>query len=314
MDDLLQFLLTEPLGAPSDSLESWRSRHLQLAERFATPVDLALAGGLCADRVAFAFASGYQAALHALVPSLPRERLAALCATEKGGGHPRAMHTRLSGSGPLQLDGEKTYITLGPAAELLLVVASQGQDAQGRNRLRLVQLEAHRPGATLTPLPPTPFVPELPHASLTLRAAPVAPEELLPGDGYERYVKPFRTVEDCHVHAALLGWLLRVARGSSWPAPVQEELLALAVSFRALAQAEPSSPAVHLALGGALDLLGQRLEACEPLWAQVEPATRERWERDRALLSVAGVARTRRREVARQRLSPHSPADPGAEY
>ena len=36
----------------------------------------------------------------------------------------------------------------------------------------------------------------------------VEPEEVLPGDGYLRYLKPFRTVEDLYVQAALLGCLL----------------------------------------------------------------------------------------------------------
>ena len=36
--------------------------------------------------------------------------------------------------------------------------------------------------------------------------------DLLPGDGYDIYLKPFRTIEDIHVHAALIGYLVGVAR------------------------------------------------------------------------------------------------------
>ena len=305
MDALLRWLLTTPPHPQSlESVADWWTSHLEWTSRFSAPADAALAAGFSADRLAYAFASGYQAALRALVAGLPREHRSALCATESGGGHPSAIQTRLvrSDEGALSLEGTKTFVTLGTAADELLVVASEGQDPQGRNRLRLVRLDARRPGVTLTGLPPPPFVPELPHAELRLNAVAVSEREVLPGDGYERYLKPFRTVEDCHVLAAVLGWLLQVARRSDWPETVREELLALAVTLHGLAREDPGSPAVHLALAGALELLSRQVEALEPLWARVDAPTRERWIRDRPLLQVAGKVRAKRREAARQKL------------
>ncbi|QRK08110.1 acyl-CoA dehydrogenase family protein [Archangium violaceum] len=305
MDELLRFLLTEsPAPVSLGSIEDWWTQHLRLASRFSLPVDVAFAGGFAADRLGYAFASGYHSALRSLFPALPFERRYALCVTEARGGHPSAMDTRLTGAGdgPLRLEGTKAFITLGTAADELLVVASEGQDVQGRNRLRLVRIDSRRPGVTLTELPPTPFVPEVPHAELRLHEVEVAPAEVLPGDGYERYVKPFRTVEDCHVFAAVLGWLIQVARRSGWPDEVREELLALAVTMRGLAQSEPASPAVHLALSGALDLFRARVDGLGTLWERVDAPTCERWERDRLLLNVAGKVRAKRRETARQKL------------
>lgn len=314
MDELLRFLLTEsPTPAPLASVSDWWAQHSRWASRFPLPVDAAFAGGFVADRLGYAFASGYHSALRSLFPQLPREHRYALCVTEAGGGHPAAMHTRLTGSGegPLRLEGSKAFVTLGTFADELLVVATEGQDDQGRNRLRLVRLDARRPGLTLTELPPPPFVPEVPHAELRLDGVAVAPEDVLPGDGYVRYVKPFRTVEDCHVFAAVIGWLLQVARRSGWPDEVREELLALAVTMRGLAQAEPASPAVHLALAGAIDLFRRRVDGLGALWEQVDGPTRERWERDRLLLNVAGKVRAKRREAARQKLEGRTP--PGQE-
>jgi acyl-CoA dehydrogenase len=305
MEPLLRWLLTAaPHPQRLEDVAGWWASHLESASRFAGPADVALAGGFSADRLAYAFASGYQAALRALLPELPRERRYALCATESGGGHPSAMQTRLTRSdeGGLTLEGTKTFVTLGTAADELLVVATEGQDAQGRNRLRLVRVDPRRPGVTLNELPPAPFVPELPHAEVQLKAVPVSMQDVLPGDGYERYLKPFRTVEDCHVLAAVLGWLLQVARRSGWPDPVREQLLALAVTLHGLAREEPRSAAVHLALAGALELLSQQIQSLEPLWAQVDAPTRERWMRDRALLHVAGRVRAKRLEAARQKL------------
>jgi hypothetical protein len=307
VDDLLHFLLTTPPEpAPLGSLDDWWRQHRGLASRFATPVDHAFAGGFKADRLGYAFASGYHAALRSLFPRMPADHRAALCATEAGGAHPSAMRTSLSGGegqGPLRLNGSKAFVTLGTQADTLFVVASEGVDAQGRNRLRVVMIDARRPGLSLNNLPEVPFVPEIPHAELRLEDVAVSPDEVLPGDGYTRYVKPFRTVEDCHVHAALLGWLLQVARRSGWPEPLQDELLAVAVAIRGLALADPTSSAVHVALGGVLDLSQRLVQGLGEQWARVDALTRERWERDRSLLGVAGKARLKRREVARQRLA-----------
>lgn len=303
VNDVLHFLLSEsPEPQLLDSVDAWWQRHVELLPRFSAPADLALAGGFRADRLAFAFASGYHAAHRSLFPMLPADRPCALCATEPGGAHPSAIQTALTDTGSgLKLRGEKTFITLGTRAELLLVVASEGQDSQGRNRLRMVAIDAKRPGVRVTALPELHFVPELPHAEMALEDVAVAPDEVLPGDGYTRYLKPFRTVEDCHVHLAALGYLFQVARRSGWPEPVREELLALAVMMRGLAQAHPSDAATHLALGGALALVKQLVETCEPLWAQADAPTRERWARDKRLLEVAGKVRAKRLEAARSK-------------
>ncbi|MDC0714602.1 acyl-CoA dehydrogenase family protein [Stigmatella sp. ncwal1] len=314
MDDLLRFLLTAPLPqSPLRSVEEWWPQHRDIASRFPAVVDVALAGGFLSDRLAFAFASGYQAALRALWPELPADRRAALCATEAGGGHPSAIQTHLSRgteAGPWRVTGEKTFVTLGTAAEVLLVVASEGRDAQGRNRLRVVKVDAHREGVRLSGMAPLPFVPELPHGQVRLEAVALSAGEVLPGDGYAHYLKPFRTVEDCHVQAALLGWLIQVARRSNWPGRVRDEVLAVAVAIRALALADPSSEAVHVALGGVLDLIHRLLEGLAPWWPTVEADTRERWERDKGLLELAGKARAKRREVAQQWLAGSSATEP----
>ncbi len=46
----------------------------------------------------------------------------------------------------------------------------------------------------------------------------VADDELLPGDGYDDLLKPFRTIEDTHVLAAAVGWDLAhsLLCGAAW--------------------------------------------------------------------------------------------------
>jgi len=297
MQRALHHLLTAPPPAhPLCSLDAWWTHHAELARRFDVPIELALVGGFSADRLGYAFASGYQAAAAALFPR--SDVPAALAATEAGGVHPRAIHTRLSES---KLDGEKTFVTLGSYAQRFLVVAQKGQTADGRPELCVVSID-RRPGVTLIEREPTPFAPEIPHARLVLEAVAVARDEVLPGDGYDVYLKPFRTVEDTHVLASLLGYLVGVGRKSGWPEATIERLVAAAVVLATLAASDPSSDATHVALAGALSLVRELLDEIEPLWERVDAETAERWKRDRVLLTVANSAREKRREAAWRRL------------
>src|SRR5260221_9404342 len=66
-------------------------------------------------------------------------------------------------------------------------------------------------------MPATKFVPEVPHAQLEFRNLALSDADLLPGDGYASYVKPFRTIEDIHVQAAVLSYLMREGQRLSWP-------------------------------------------------------------------------------------------------
>lgn len=264
---------------------------------------MAILGGFLADRLGYAFAGGYEAALRVLLPSLPHAAIASFCATEEGGNQPRAIRTRLAPAGDgLVLDGTKRWSTMGPLASVLLVVATGGEDAAGRKRLRVVRVDAGAPGVTVDSMPPTAFVPEVPHAALTLAGVAVSAADLLPGDGYDRYVKPFRTVEDLHIHGALLGYLVGVSRRHGFPREATERLLAAVAASHELAALDPAAAETHVALAGLLAQDARLLAELEPAWAGVEPGERERWERDRGLLAVAGQARELRRQRAWERL------------
>src|SRR3954471_19636201 len=127
--NVLARLLGGPLSAtPLDSMQAFRERHRAVAGEAEGTLDGALLGGFAADRLGYAFASGYQAALRALVPDLPEDCVASLCVTERGGGHPRAIETRLDpiAGGGYRLTGRKRWATLSSEAGVLLVAASAG--------------------------------------------------------------------------------------------------------------------------------------------------------------------------------------------
>lgn len=295
-DPLAAVLAPAPPIDAADAVAFWAEHRAALRDA-STPWEAAILGGARADRLGYAFLAGYEAALSALLPSRDRTRPAALCATETGGAHPRAIATTLE-SGALR--GEKTFVTLGEHAEELLVLARRGREGD-RADLVLVRVDRSAKGVTITPLPATPFVPEIPHASV--RFDDVRELELLPGAGWDDYVRPFRTVEDVHVHVAVLAWLGATACRSGWPRKHVERAAALLFALRELSSADPSSPATHVALAGAIDLSRALVAELEPSWDAAPDEERARWRRDRPLLEVAGKARALRRERAWEALA-----------
>jgi acyl-CoA dehydrogenase len=260
----------------------------------------ALWGGLNADRLGYSFAAGYGAALARLL-ELAGVRTSgtrfALAATESGGAHPRAIATRLDDAGVLC--GEKTFATLATVADEVLVVASRGEHPDGKNRLVVVRVPRTARGVVITPRPETPFAPEIPHAFVRLDDVVVKPEDVLPGDGYDAWLKPFRTIEDVHVRASTVGYLLGVARTYEWTDRV-DDLAALALLLLELGARDPSSPVTHLAVHGAFTIA--RSVAATLPWDRADATERARWERDAPLLSIAEGARAKRTEAARRAL------------
>ena len=296
--------LDEELDAPvwEDLVAVWRAyANARAAGR--SPFAAAVAVAARADRLGQAFAVGYPAALEHLVPGV---RLpCALCATEAGGNAPRAIETSLEGRGDgYRLRGVKTFVSFGTLAEALLVVARAGTKPDGRPDLTVVQIPSDRGGVVLDELPPTPFVPDIPHARVTFEEVEVREGERLPGDGYLRYVKPFRTIEDIHVVGATLGYLLGWSRRSRASAELVATLSSVLVALGSLRGAEPLDPHAHLALHGCYQSLQRALESDDfrSLLAAASSEERERWTRDEKLLKVASAARQARFQAANKAL------------
>jgi hypothetical protein len=314
---LLGRLLREPPSpVAADDVAGWW-RTCWERDDGAAPIDRAIAAGFRADRMAGAFAAGYQAALRALVAGppagaappiasgvLPGGAIGALCATETGGNHPRAIATRLAPrpGGGFTLAGSKRWSTMAPLADVLLIVASEGADAAGRSRIRVARVEANTPGMTISTMAPPAFMPEVPHAVLALDGVEIGAAAVLPGDGYTRYVKPFRTVEDLHIHGAVLGYLVSVSRRAAGAQGVTERLVAAVAATQGLAGLDPSAAETHVAVAGLLAQDARLIDEVD--WSGAEPAERERWQRDRAVFgAVAAQVREQRRQRAWQTLA-----------
>jgi len=302
-------LIASPEVRPIDDVAGWWNQVWLSVDTAADagPAALAVAGGFAADRVGWAFANGYQAALRALVPDLPRDTLAAFCVTEADGNRPRDIRTTIApqGDGTLRIDGAKRWTTLGPSSTLLLIVGAQPAPADAtRPMLRVARVLAATPGLALQPMPPTRFVPEVPHAQVQLHDVRVRVDALLPDDGYDAYVKPFRTIEDLHVTLAVLAYLLREGRARRWPAAFNEQAASAIGLLMQLATEDPRAAPTHVVLAGALRFAHRLYADASALWAAAgsDPAA-QRWQRDAPLFEVAGKAREQRAQRAWERLS-----------
>lgn len=289
-------LLAAPLvEAVGSAQEFWAATR---AARTGPTIEQAIASGFQADRLGYAFLGGYAAAIRALDSSLGPDDLGALCATEAGGGHPRAIETTLRDG---RLDGTKQFVSGGSLATHLLVIATAGTNADGTKQLKLASVGARAPGVTVEDLPPLAFAPEIPHGVVTFRAAPV--ERVFEGDGSLQALKPFRTMEDLHVFGAALGYLVRVGRRSGWGQGVLERLLAAVATVRHLAAQPVDDPETHLGLAGFLASVRELVASLD--WSQVQPDEAARFQRDQALLRIAEKVREARRQKAWARLAGH---------
>lgn len=256
---------------------------------FSHSIDRAIARGAEADRLGHAFLGGYTAAITVLDRSLGPGERGALCATESGGGHPRAILTTLEHG---RLNGSKHFVSGGSLATVLLVVAKTGERA-GRPVLSVARIGAKQPGVTVEDGAPLDFIPEVPHGAVTFKDAVV--DAVLEGDGYERYLKPFRTIEDLHVFGAVLGCLVANGR-DSFPRSTTEQLLGVISAVVSLGRDDPRSSAVHLALAGVLTTSRALIDSLD--LSGLEPGFRERFLRDRPLLEIAQRVREARRVKA----------------
>jgi len=301
---LPQLSASQATAAPCESVAQWWPRHRAIAREHPDPIHQAIIGGFVADRAGWAFASGYQAALRALFPDVPADRICALCVTEADGNSPKAIKSSLrkNGSGWI-LDGAKRWTTLGPEGALFFVAARDEAASTMRPSIRIARVDSTAKGLKIENMPAAKFVPEVPHARLQFENLAVNETDILPGDGYDQYVKPFRTVEDIHVQAAVLAYLMREGQRLSWPPHWLERLSALLAALGKLSDMPASHAETHIALAGALTIGAGLIGETEAFWLKSasDPATL-RWRRDRELLQVAGKARELRTQRAWEKL------------
>lgn len=278
---------------PTAPLPSWYVQLLNQADGLTT-AQLAILGGRLAATPGLAFFAGYQAALRALWPDAPVSP-GAFCVTERRSVRPADLTTRLESG---RLNGCKDFVTGGSEADWLLV-AARSEPVGEPPRITLCRVARDASGVALECLPPLPIAPDIPNTRLLLDDAAA---QTLPGDGWDDYAKPFRTLEDIHVLLALGAWLYGVGLDCQWPQALRLKLTGVLAAGSEVARLDPCDAATHLLLAGVFaqfESLHAELDAA--LDSTGEWATL--WRRDRALLKIAGSARAKRLEKAEHQIT-----------
>ncbi|GIZ11105.1 acyl-CoA dehydrogenase [Pseudomonas sp. NCCP-436] len=281
--------------AGDEGLEVWYGRLLEACGGKPAPFELALSGGLWAATPGLAFLAGYQAALRVLWPAAPWT-LGALCVTEKRSTRPVDMSTRSCGS---YVSGCKDFVTAAEAADWLLVAARVDED-EDTPQLVICVLHRGAPGVQVVPFPALPLMPDIGHARLHLEQAQ---GERLAGDGWTDYVRPFRTLEDVHVLAALCAWIVGVGRECAWSESLLLRLQALLAGCSEVARLSPAAATTHLLLAGLFAQYRQLTGEIDAAFSSGPAHWSVLWARDRELLNIAESARSKRLEKARQSVT-----------
>lgn len=299
LESILSSLLSDQKAQRYTSMDNWFNQHLRLNGSIEDSRLRALSGGYQSEQVSFAFASGYQSAMEVMF-SASQESIAALCASEQGGTHPRAISTTLtSAQDHFILNGSKRFVSGGRFAKQLFVLAKTGE-RDGRPMLAVVKLAETSIGLDIEPMPALTFIPELSHASLRFSDVHISKEAVLNGDGYTNYVKPFRTCEDIHISFALLGYRLREAHLADNEV-ASTELIALIYGFMQLGGTYTSSM-THIALAGLQKAMQKVFSAHDSHYADANPEGYKNWVRDKGILLLAQKAQQARTQKAWQNL------------
>jgi len=242
IQQLLQISQEKPLEL-YPSTKDWSIAYYELTKD-EPPFGKALFGGFTCQQFSFVFMAGYQAALEKMFPSIAPNELKALCVSEAKGGHPKNIHTTLIDN---QIRGLKTYITAGSDAAHLLVLCKTKEHTNDRPLLKMVYLPRTAKNIEVTDFE-LPFMLDVKHGKLSLKDTKITDQQILTGDGYVDYTKPFKTLEDILVGAATQAMLLRQAIDHKWEAEVRDQLLLNLYTLKNLLALPPSDRETHLLL------------------------------------------------------------------
>ena len=193
----------------------WRQQALVTADL----VELAIVGGLLADRMAWVFVAGYQSALRHTFPSIPMDGLAAFAVSEDRKGNPPLAGVQShEHDGKLCVSGYKTWVACSTTLAYLLIKANRGAAAQ------YFCLPRQTPGLTLQDKYGT-FLPEMSQgiAKLDRVATPAALDQSA--------VASFGLRETLYIYLAFCAW---AGMQGAAPEQCQGLILRLAALIRQL--------------------------------------------------------------------------------
>lgn len=192
----------------------------------------------------------------------------------------------------LQLHGQKSWaLTCIEDLTLLVLARRSNGPEKGPGSLVMVRLPSNTVGVCWGASRPQAVVPELAHSEVRFDAVRLTPEQLVTGDGYAEYAKPFRVLEDVFVTGSTLAYLLAEAQSGGWPTTWCQRCIAAIAMLHACAGLDPRDTHAHILVAGSLSFEGDVIQASESNWRAKQVVAHSRWQRDRPILSQGKEAR-----------------------
>jgi acyl-CoA dehydrogenase len=295
---LLDLLLaSDSKGPECPGFDGWLPLWTAVQEKHAdcSPFVAGAASALQADRLAWAFFSGYQAAIRSAFPgALPAATVAAFCVQEPGRKISEITTTLDEHAGGLLLQGHKGWLLADPQDFVLFVLARRAGHSKGPGSLAVVSIPFQSDGISRGPVRAQAMVPELAHAEVRFDAVSLLATRVLPGDGYADYAKPFRVLEDIHVTGCALAYLFAEGRAAAWPAPWAQRCVAAIAGLESCSRLDPGDARTHIVTAGTLSFAGAVIRESEQHWRDDQGRARDRWQRDNSILALGKEARRQR--------------------
>ena len=271
-----------PIEASDESayLEEWT----KAAAPLAVPLATAVAGGAIADRLAWVFIAGYQAALRRVFPELPVDGFAAYVASEDRKGELPGV-TAVEHLDGFTLSGNKTWLASSDHAQHLVVSVGE------REETRFYLLERDIEGVSTLTYDRASFLGDMSQGRVTFNDAFVTPDHSIADPNRSR---SFSNAEPLHVLTAAAAFMLSHTRAHAGPISLQGRALAAIEAAAALSEAKLTEPHVTLGLVGvAAEVHAAATEFESFLW-EADEALLERWSADRRLINMFSAGLERR--------------------
>ncbi len=263
------------------------------------PIDKAIIGGFTCQQFSFTFMAGYQAALEKMFPTIAPNEFKALCVSEEKGSHPKAIQTTLTNH---QINGLKTYITAGSEVAHLLVLCKTEIVVNDRPLLKMVHLPSNANNIKITDFELA-FMRDVKHGKLALNNTKITADQILEGDGFSQYTKPFRILEDICVGAAYQAMLLRQAVDHKWEENVRDQILLNIYTLKKLFSLPLSARETHLLLAANDRNFENLLPSIEYNITNHAPVNfKEDWEQNKQVIVLGRKVKAIRLSKARNML------------
>jgi hypothetical protein len=256
-------------------LEEWT----KAAAPLTTPLALAIAGGAIADRLAWVFIAGYQAANRRVFPELPMDGWVAYLASEDRKGEFPGV-TAEARDGGFVLSGHKTWLAASDHAQHLVISVGE------RDERRCFFVDRDTEGVSIFTYDRASYLGDMSQGRATFEGVAVAPSNVVTDH-------VFGNSEPLYVLTAAASSILSHSHSRGGPLALEGRALAAIAAAASLSEIDPTDSQVTLGLVGVAADVDAVATEFEAFLADTDEALLGRWSTDRRLITMftAGLER-----------------------